>query len=737
MSEELEKEYESDSESSDKPKPSKKDDSTVIERAKKRLKRMVELMAKSHEIGKKCMEFVAGEQWDEDDVRSREGSKRPMLTINKLDNFVNVVVNKYAMDRSRIKVVPARDASADTAKVINGLFRSIQYDEKSDAGAAFAACHFSLVTMGFGYVKVGTEYCDDESVTEQDIVINKVEDALSVYLDPDGKYAFEIKFVNREDAEEEYGGLHSDDWGVGLKGDDQDDIMIVTYWEKTETPIEIYQIEIAEPVADPTMLPGEPGIDQQIESSFGGEPSPYGKRITVNAEELVEYRNRYPSLVEVIASRKSKKPEVKQYLFCGNSEIGEDKGGKVWPGKYIPIIGCYARKFKLRTGEFFYKPLIFNALDPQKYYNFLKTQDFEMMMSAPRSKWVGVEGQFEGHEDEYDNANVSLSARLEYKSVDINGQPAPAPKRTDPAMPNQAFYKNIADANQEIKDTIGMHEASLGQQGNETSGKAIIARRQQGDVSTYHFTVAANATLLQVGIVIEDLRPHIYDSARTVSILGEDMADEVAQINQPYVDPKDGRPKNYDMSIGRYDVKIDTGSSSLTRRMDAAENLLEFARVVPTAGAISGDFIAKNLDFEYADELAMRLKAQLDPRLLDRVKQLEQGDNGGPSPEQQQIQKMARALQGMRQQIQKDQQTMQDMAKQNQAMMQKIKSDAVAIEQIKARAGIQEKTIEAAADVRVAQIENSPYANNPMPDQVVAPPGGRQNMAMNVNRGGM
>jgi hypothetical protein len=737
MAEELEKEYEADSEPSDKPKPSKKDDSTVIERAKKRLKRMVDLMAKAHEVGKECMEFVAGEQWNEDDVRSREGSKRPMLTINKLDNFVNVVVNKYAMDRSRIKVVPARDASADTAKVINGLFRSIQYDEKSDAGAAFAACHFSLVTMGFGYVKVDTEYCDDDSVTEQDIIISKVEDALSVYLDPKGRFAFEVTFIDRDDAEEEYGEIHPDDWGTNLSGD-ADEVMIVKYWEKTETPVDIYQIEISEPIADPTALSQEVGIEQQIDASISGEQPPYGRRITVSAEELEEYQERYPDLVNVVASRKSKKVEVKQYLFCGNDEIGDDKGGKFWPGKYIPIVGCYARKFKLRDGTFFYKPLIFNALDPQKYYNFLKTQDFEMMMSAPRSKWVGVKGQFEGFEDDYDNANVSLSARLEYNAVDINGQPAPPPHRTDPAMPNQAFYKNIADANQEIKDTIGMHEASLGQQGNETSGKAIIARRQQGDVSTYHFTVAANATLLQVGIVIEDLRPHIYDSARTVSILGEDMADEVAQINQPYVDPKDGKPKNYDMSIGRYDVKIDTGSSSLTRRMDAAENLLEFARVVPTAGSVIADFIAKNLDFEYADEVALRLKAQLDPNLLVRTKQLEQGDNGGPSPEQQQMQKMGQAIQGMQQQIQKDKQVINDLAKKNMAMMQKIRSDAIAIEQIKARAGVQEKTIEAAADVRVAQIENNPIrVNNPIPGQVVAPPGGRQNMAMNVNRGGM
>jgi hypothetical protein len=50
------------------------------------------------------------------------------------------------------------------------------------------------------------------------------------------------------------------------------------------------------------------------------------------------------------------------------------------------------------------------------------------------------------------------------------------------------------------------------------------------------------------------------------------------------------------------------------------------------------------------------------------------------------------------------------------------------IERIKAQAGIQEKRIEAEADIRVAQIQNPPgFANRyPMPP-AVAPAGNRQN----------
>ena len=712
--------------SSKKTKTGDKEEKSVLDRAKKNLARMVKVMAKSHEVGKKCMEFIGGEQWEDSDIISRKSTNRPMLTINKLSPYVNSVVNKNSQERSRIRAVPAEDSDVDTARVVNGLIRHIQYSDKSDAGEAYANAFFSLVTMGFGYWRVDTEYVDDDSVTEQEIVINKIEDALSVYLDPEGRFAIVVKFLPKDEFEEKYGEHDASDWNIpDLKGDSADDVMVVEYLEKTEVDNEIFKIELPEQIAGD--IPANT-IDSAIEYTVNQQPKENSKTITVTKEELQNYPD-----ATVIASRKSKKSKVKQYIFAGADELESND----WAGKYIPIIGCFGRKFKMRNGEFFYKPLIFDAIDPQKYYNYLKSQDFELMMMAPKSPWVGAEGQFDGFEDSYSRSNIDNVPYLEYKPITIDGQMAPPPQRQPPPQPNVAFYQNMMQANDEIKACIGMFDASLGAQGNETSGKAILARKQQGDISTYHFTVASNYALRQTGLVIVDLRPYIYDTARTIQILGDDMTDEAVKINQPYVDPKTGKIVHYDMTSGKYDVKIDVGSNSLTRRMDAAENLLEFARVVPKVGEISADLIAKNLDFEYAEELAARLKAAIPPQLLDRVKQLEQGDQGGPTPEQIQMQKMVQAIQGMQQQLGQAQQIMQGMAKENQALKGKISQDAIMIEQIKAQAGITEKKIEAAADVQVAQIQGRFANNNPMPMQAVAPVGNRQNTAMpNYSTGG-
>jgi hypothetical protein len=688
----------------------------VVERAKKNLTRMVDTMAKTHEIGKRCMEFVGGEQWEEEDIKSRESTNRPMITINKLSNFVNIVVNKNSQERSRIRVVPFEDSDVDTAKVVNGLIRHIQYSDKSDAGEAYSNAFFTLVTMGFGYWRVDTEYVDDESVTEQEIVIGKIDDPLSVYLDPNGRFAIVVKFIDKDEFEDKYGEHSNSDWGVaGLKGDSDEDVMVVEYWEKTEVDTEIFKIEIPEEITSGAPIDG---IDAAIESATNSKGSTPQKVITVTAEE----KENYPDAI-ILASRKSKKVKIKQYIFCGSDELES----KDWAGKYIPIIGCYGRKFKMRNGEFFYKPLIFDAIDPQMYYNYLKSQDFELMQMVPKSPWLGAEGQFDGHEDEFSRSNTDHVPYLEYKAITVDGQVVGSPQRNFPSQPNVAFYQNMMQANDEIKACIGMFDASLGAQGNEQSGKAILARKQQGDVATYHFTTAINTAFRQTGLVIVDLRPHIYDTARTIRILGEDMTDEVVKINQPFIDNA-GKQVNYDMTVGKYDIKIDIGSNSITRRIDAAENLLEFARIVPSAGAMSADLIAKNLDFDYSEELAARLKAAIPQPLLDKVKQNEQGGQGGPTQEQVQIQKMGQVIQEMQQKIAQGQKMLQGMAKENQALKIRSGEDKLMIERIKAQAGIQEKRIEAEADIRVAQIQNPPgFANRyPMPP-AVAPAGNRQN----------
>lgn len=73
----------------------------------------------------------------------------------------------------------------------------------------------------------------------------------------------------------------------------------------------------------------------------------------------------------------------------------------------------------------------------------------------------------------------------------------------------------------------------------------------------------------------------------------------------------------YDLSVGKYDIAVDTGPSYTTKREEAATQMTEMARAYPQLMQIAGDLMVKNFDWPGAEELAKRLKATLPPQLQE------------------------------------------------------------------------------------------------------------------------
>jgi hypothetical protein len=71
--------------------------------------------------------------------------------------------------------------------------------------------------------------------------------------------------------------------------------------------------------------------------------------------------------------------------------------------------------------------------------------------------------------------------------TDGAGNCPPSPQRALPPMAQTGLIQAKMGAAEDIKSTTGQYDASLGQQGNERSGKAILAREKQGDTGTYHY----------------------------------------------------------------------------------------------------------------------------------------------------------------------------------------------------------------------------------------------------------
>jgi hypothetical protein len=301
----------------------------------------------------------------------------------------------------------------------------------------------------------------------------------------------------------------------------------------------------------------------------------------------------------------------------------------------------------------------------------------EIIALAPKSPWLVAAGQIENYENDWKVANSKNLAYLEYNPLTSQGGVAvPPPQRIDPPQVPTAAVNAMREASDDIKSTTGIFDASLGAQGNESSGRAIVARQKMGDNATWHFQDNLVRAVRHMGRIFVDLIPQIYDTPRAVRILGEDMADEIALVNQMHHDDKDGEDKIYDLTVGKYDVVVDVGPSYESKRMETAENLTNIIQAIPQIGQVCSDILVRNLDFPGASELADRLKRTVPPNLLE-------DPNSKPNKiSDAEVQQIVMDLQGLQQQLQMAGQEKQQMTGMIKALESQLK-DRSMIEQNK------------------------------------------------------
>ena len=77
------------------------------------------------EVAKKCDDFYLGDQWEDKDRQKLEAEGRPVLTINEILKVINAFLGKQSKQRADISFKPRRDATQESAKVLNLLTEQI------------------------------------------------------------------------------------------------------------------------------------------------------------------------------------------------------------------------------------------------------------------------------------------------------------------------------------------------------------------------------------------------------------------------------------------------------------------------------------------------------------------------------------------------------------------------------------------------------------------------------------
>lgn len=272
------------------------------------------------------------------------------------------------------------------------------------------------------------------------------------------------------------------------------------------------------------------------------------------------------------------------------------------------------------------------------------TTSTELVALAPKAPFIGRVGQFDTDAAKWATANVQSHAYIEYDVPEGVLDTGPPQRQPFAGVPAGALQEAL-NASDDMKAILGLYDASIGARSNETSGRAIMARQREGDVSTFHYIDNLSRAIRHAGRILLDLIPKVYSTPRIQRVIGpEDQVKTVRIAPQEQAQAEMARAraqageaaKVYSLDAGKYDLTVSAGPSFTSRREEAATQMIEFIRAYPPAAPIIGDLLAKNLDWPGADEVAERLNALLPAQL--------QGESPEAQAAKAQIQKMAQVI---------------------------------------------------------------------------------------------
>jgi hypothetical protein len=655
------------------------------------------------------------DQWPDDILKQRQQEGRPALVINKLPALIRAVVNEARQNKPSIKVSPVDSgADEDTAEIIGGLIRNIE--RQSRAGIAYDTAIDHAVTGGFGFFRIEIDYAHDETF-ELEARIRRIPNPLSVHWDTsstefdasDWGFAFISDMLSKDEYEARYpkGSM------VPFEGDSRDEnselwlhdeqIRIAEWFSREKKESKLLQLSV------PNAETGGADLQAVREEDLPAMARRFFESGNIPTDGMSDDDVREGFLaasgVQVLRERTVEGYDVKRRVINGMEVLEEED----WPGQNIPICPVWGDEVFI-DGRRHFRSLIRDAKDPAMMFNFWRSATTELVALAPKAPFIGPKGFVpKGQEAKWASANTRSHAYLEYEPTG-----AGAPQRQPFAGVPTGALQEATLAAQDMNDITGIYPSAIGAKSNEVSGKAILARERQGDVSNFHFIDNLNRAIAYAGKVLVEIIPAVYSPKEAVRILGEDETGKVVQLTQeaggsakPGID---GQNRLYNLTVGKYDVDVKTGPNFATQREETRETLIEIMRQVPAAAPFVGDVLLDHMDFVGADKVAKRLKALLPPE----VRKAEEEAENGADPEKSALMQQNQALQ---QQMQQAQQAVMQEIERLKAENEAIKQSKQ-VDMMKAQADAQAKMQELEYKGRELALKEFD-AQKPEPDQSV------------------
>jgi len=485
---------------------------------------------------------------------------KPKFEVNKIMLSVIRIVNEYRNNRITVDYVSKDGENDKLADTCDGLYRADEQDSVADE--AYDNAFEEAVGGGFGAWRLRTVYEDDEDEDNeyQRIRMEPIFDAdSSVFFDlnskrqdkSDAKSCFVVTSMTRASYKEEWGDDPTDwpkiihqyefDWATP-------DVVFIAEYYKVE--------EVNETI--------------RIFRAIDGTEERYRQIDFDKDENLEETLNAIGS--REVRRRKIKRKRVHKYIMSGGKVL-EDAG--YIAGNCIPIVPVYGKRWFVDNIERCMGHVRL-AKDAQRLKNMQLSKLGEISALSSVEKPILTPEQVSGHQLMWADDNLRNFPYLLVNPITApdGSQTVSGPvayTRSAQIPPAMAALLQITE--QDMQDILGSSQQADKMVSN-ISGKAVEMIQTRVDMQTYIYMSNFAKGMKRCGEIWLGMAKDIYvEEGRRMKVIGRTEDVETVELMQPMVSETGEVVMENDLSQAKFDVIVDVGPSSSSKRASTVRAL--------------------------------------------------------------------------------------------------------------------------------------------------------------------
>lgn len=316
-------------------------------------------------------------------------------------------------------------------------------------------------------------------------------------------------------------------------------------------------------------------------------------------------------LVRIEDQRQSKRSKIMHYKIAGDYVLEKSE----FPSEDLPIIFMDQNCYYDKNGKQVCRPFVIDALDAQRYLNYLGTQSAFILKISRYDQFIGSKKNVQA----LDTQQVWKDPGAVQGMLAYDESPTGAkPEQIRPPELSQSLTTQYQRAIEDMYTSTGLYPTRLGQQGNEVSGAAIDARTRQGSYTTYVAFNSVNRAITAGGKITNQMISRVYDTERVMNLMTPDEGRKVIKVNEQ-LDEYGAKIKN-DLSKGTFEVRLQAGPSYEGQKAQALESLNMILSANPQLLNLIADLYAENLPLTNTTEIKNRLKTIVPAEILQAGK---------------------------------------------------------------------------------------------------------------------